>query len=260
MMRRFHGINVMTALFFSASMLVCCAGAGERATGNGFSRFASAPSPTAAQPPVRTASQPAASTSVSTSGPAGQAAGENLVFPASNRERGPAGERREYRAPSIFPAMLSVAAVCGLFLVALYLIKKYLPGHRQLFSHPAMEVLGRTHLDQRRYVSLLRVGKRIVVVGVSPDEMRPLSEITDEDEITAIMEVARPKTEAGLTVFQRLFQRNVVEAEKEEDRVMAAAKAEQLDEQMSSLRNRVREIGGRDKPKDPGTRKLDRIG
>ncbi len=164
-----------------------------------------------------------------------------LTFPdeaPERRDRAGAG-RREVAMPSVWPALFSVLAVCGLFCAALYLVKKYLPGHRQLFNHPAVEVLGRTHLDQKRSVTLIRVGKRVLVVGVSPDEMRALSEITDEEEITEIMEVARPKTEAGLSIFQKLFRRNVLDADAEEARAMAELKARELTKQMRSLRDRV---------------------
>ncbi|MCD8141111.1 MAG: flagellar biosynthetic protein FliO, partial [Planctomycetaceae bacterium] len=202
--------------------------------------------------PVPAAVSPAAPTgvAVSTGGEVAEAAApgdyehQPISFAGPRRRPSRDGESREFNMPSIWPALLAVIGVCGVFCVGLYLMKKYIPGHRQLFSHPAMEVLGRTHLDQRRYVSLLRVGKRIVVLGVSPDEIRSLSEITDEEEITGILEVARPKTEAGLTIFQRLFQRTVVEAEAAETRAMADAKASQINAQMSTLRQRVAEIRG----------------
>lgn len=192
-----------------------------------------------------------------------------LAFSGNDRRRpSQKGENKNFSLPSIWPALFAVMAVCGLFIAGLYFMKKYLPGHRQLFNHPAMELLGRTHLDQRRFVTLLRVGRRLVVVGVSPDEMRTLSEITDEAEITEILEVARPKTEVGLTVFQKLFQRNVVEAEVEETRAMAREKVAELDAQMSALRDRVREIHTDDAPrieprlenKKPPRRKLDAVG
>lgn len=191
--------------------------------------------------------------------------GSPLVFSGNDRQRSSQrGENKSFSLPSIWPALFAVMAVCGLFIAGLYFMKKYLPGHRQLFNHPAMELLGRTHLDQRRFVTLLRVGRRLVVVGVSQDEMRTLSEITDEAEITEIMEVARPKTEVGLTVFQKLFQRNVVEAEAEEARAMAREKVVELDAQMSALRERVREIRADDSPvaevKKPVRRKLDAVG
>lgn len=182
---------------------------------------------------------------------------------ARRRERAAQGESGSPAFPSLWPAIFCVVTVCGLFVGVLCLAKKYLPGHRQLFSHPAMEILGRTHLDQRRYVSLLRVGKRVIVVGVSPDEIRSLSEITDETEVTDLLEVARPKTEAGLTIFQRLFQRTVIDVDSAETRAMAVEKAQELEEQMTSIRQRVQSMRGSEEkkpaPAAPG-RRIDAVG
>ncbi len=181
-----------------------------------------------------------------------------LSFPSEGRRivRDPQPRGATFSFGSLMSLMGVVAVACALFVGILYVAKKYLPGHKQLFSHPAMEVLGRTHLDQRRYVSLLRVGKRVLVVGVSPDEIHALSEITDEEEITAILEVARPKTEMGLTLFQRLFQRTVIDTAKAETKAIAQAEAENLAEQMSSLRNRVMAI----RESEESSRHVDALG
>lgn len=167
---------------------------------------------------------------------------------ASRRERPEPQERREYVMPSILPALFYVGLICGGFILAMHLARKYLPGGKRLFTHPSMEILGRTHIDQKRYLSLVRVGKRILVVGVSPDEMRSLSEIVDEGEVTEIMEVARPKTETGLTIFQRLFQKNVIDAEAAEKEEEIRHHALELEENLSSLRERVRSIREHEEP------------
>lgn len=240
------------------------------APGQGFPLRGSAVVPASASVPAPApapAAIPATSnaTTVPAAAPAISAAGnfENqpFAFPDGARRHSRPGQTKgdNYSMPSVLPALFYVAVVCGGFIAVLYLVKRYLPGHRQLFSHPAMEVLGRTHLDQRRYVSLLRVGKRILVLGVSPDEISPLSEITDDAEITGIMEVARPKTEMGLTIFQRLFQRQVVEGESAEARAMAAEKARELEERTVSLRKQVDAIRGRDGEPEP-RRRLDKVG
>lgn len=250
----------------SAVMAGSAVSAGE-ITGKGF------PLPTAqsTQTPVKqtitsSATIPSANAVATVVQPQGTASFEDqpMQFPSSERRRARTGEPREFRLPSILPALFCVLVVCGLFVAVLYLIKKYLPGHRQMFAHPAMEFLGRTHLDQRRFVSILRVGRRIVVVGVSPDEMRTLSEITDEAEVTEILEVARPKTETGLTMFQKLFQRNVVDVEAAEAKADAEAKAAALDEQMAAIREHVKNIREDEKKKPvaavPAGRRLDAVG
>lgn len=183
-----------------------------------------------------------------------------INFPSDPNNRRPARSTQARGSSFSFGSLLSlfgvVVVACGLFIGVLYLVKRFMPGHRQLFSHPAMEVLGRTHLDQKRYISLLRVGKRILVVGVSPDEIHSLSEITEEEEITAILEVARPKTEMGLTLFQRLFQRTVIDNDKAETKARAQVEAEELAERMSSLRSRVMAIREGEKP----SRQVDALG
>lgn len=251
-------LSVLGILAVSAVSVVAAEGAGK-----GFPIGTPASGVTQSAPVSLAApAEPAAPAVVG----AGAYENQPINFAANTSRRRSQDGEREFVMPSIWPALLAVGGVCALFCAGLYLAKKYLPGHRQLFTHPAMEVLGRTHLDQRRYVSLLRVGKRILVVGVSPDDMRPLSEITDETEVTGILEVARPKTESGLTVFQRLFQRTVVDAEAAETRAMADEKAKQLDAAMSNLRRRVEEIKGKGaketakKPDAEKRRRVDAIG
>lgn len=256
-------ITTRIGQLLSACLFLGLAGAavGQAAetAGKGYPlRSVSSPAPSAAAPsvPATTVVRRAPDTVVSP--PPGNAADfENQPLAFSDRRRQRSGADGEYTMPSIWPALFCVVLVCGGVGLVLYLMKNYLPGHRQLFSHPAMEVLGRAHIDQRRYVSLLRVGKRIVVIGVSPDEMRSLSEITDEEEITGIMEVARPKTEMGLNIFQRLFKRHVIETEAAETRAIANEKASQLEEQMSALRQRVRSIRETEEPVPP---RVDAIG
>lgn len=241
----FRGKTVL-CLLFAAGMIAAGAGVGTAsAAENPRNNVYSALPPVQSYTPGTGEITPIAQSGAAVT-PTGTEAFEAqpLAFPDTQRRPRAAsgageGGRREVTMPSIWPAILSVLAVCGLFCTALYLVKKYLPGHRQLFNHPAVEVLGRTHLDQKRSITLVRVGKRIIVVGVSPDDMRSLSEITDESEITDIMDVARPKTEAGLSLFQKLFKRNVIDNEAAEAQAVADAEAERLREEMRALRGRV---------------------
>ncbi len=254
-------------LLASALLAALSAGTAAEAPGQGFPLRGTAASPapvanhalspTSAPAPVQAAVLSAAPT-------AGDFENQPFAFPDNSRRQPRAAAAKgesSYSMPSILPGLLCVALVCGAFIGILVLAKRYLPGHRQYFAHPAMEVLGRTHLDQRRYVSLVRVGKRILVIGVSPDEINPLSEITDESEITTIMEVARPKTEAGLTIFQRLFQRQVTETDAAETRAIVDVKARELEERTASLRERVGALRGRQpEPEPQAGRRVDTLG
>ena len=160
-----------------------------------------------------------------------------LVFP---NNRSAVNRAENSTLPSIFSILFYIIIFCSLFMLVMWSVRKYIPGHRQLFAHPAMEVLGRTHLDPRRYVALLRIGKRIIVVGVSPEQLTQLSEITSESEISEIMEVARPKSEQGLNIFQRFFQRYALEAVKDEEAAVNEGKADELAANAAQLKARVK--------------------
>lgn len=113
--------------------------------------------------------------------------------------------------------VLFVIVVLGILLfLGLYIVKKVLPNGKALFSSPALEILGRTHFDAQRYLSLVRVGRRLLVVGIGPNGFSPVSEIVDEVEAAELMAVAKPKTSAGKSIFQRMFQSQLVGAEREE--------------------------------------------
>ncbi len=160
-----------------------------------------------------------------------------LSFPTTNRQ-----QMRQSRSgvPSVFSALFYVVIICAIFFFVIYLFKRYVPGQRQFFNHPALEVLGRTHLDQRRFVSLVRVGRRVLVLGVTADEITPLTEIDNELEVTEILEHARPKTEAGKSMFAKLFQRHVIEAHQAEAAGELDSQAEALADDITELRNRIR--------------------
>ncbi len=108
-----------------------------------------------------------------------------------------------------------VVVLGALLFCGLAVLKKILPGGKALFSTPALEILGRTHFDSQRYLALVRVGKRLLVVGIGPNGFSPVSEITDETEAADLMAVTKPKTAAGKGIFHRMFQSQLANAERE---------------------------------------------
>lgn len=136
----------------------------------------------------------------------------------------------------LFYVFILVSVLWG----GLALFKKYIPGARQMFASPGMEVLGRTHIDPRRYVAILRVGRRLLVLGITPDGMEALTEIEDEVEVAELLEVTRPKSEAGMNLFQKLFTRHLSTRDKADDRAIARSSSEELGDSISSLRERVK--------------------
>jgi flagellar biogenesis protein FliO len=142
--------------------------------------------------------------------------------------------------------VLYLAVLGGLFWLGLLALKRFVPGGRQLFASPAMEILGRSHIDPRRYVALVRVGRRLLVVGVGPDTMAPLTEIGEEAEVAELLATARPKTERGRTLFQNLFRQYLDRSDAEADAVLAERDADGLADSFSDLQARVRDLHRRE--------------
>ena len=75
-------------------------------------------------------------------------------------------------------------------IVAIYgvakLLKRYVPSARNMFGSGTVKVVGRTFLSPKQSILLVRVGRRMVVVGVTPTGMSALAEIRDADELEEI--------------------------------------------------------------------------
>lgn len=86
-----------------------------------------------------------------------------------------------YRTP-----YLALLAVLGLIVAASMAFKRWVPATRPV-SPNTLRVLGRVAIAAKQSAVLLHVGRRVVLVGVSTDNVRPLAEIRDPDEVAALL-------------------------------------------------------------------------
>ncbi len=145
---------------------------------------------------------------------------------------------------SPWAAVARIAAGLAVFVLIAWVgasvFKRAFPRGRNLFSSPAAEVLGRTYLDSRRYLALVRVGARVLVLGVSPERISPVCEVQDAEEVTEILSTARPATEAGRSTFRRLLDAAVA-GHKEQDAASAAGgEATRLSREVDAIHDRLR--------------------
>ncbi len=63
----------------------------------------------------------------------------------------------------------------------------------------ALELLGKRTLEPRASIHLVRCGPKILVLGVGPDGIRTLSEITDPIEIDLLAGACRRKDSSAKT-------------------------------------------------------------
>jgi flagellar biogenesis protein FliO len=83
--------------------------------------------------------------------------------------------------------LLALAVVIVLIFVARILLKRFSP-----VSGPqrreVLDVLARTTVSPRHQLLLVRVGRRVVLVGQGPASLTTLSEVTDAEEVAALIE------------------------------------------------------------------------
>ena len=103
---------------------------------------------------------------------------------------------------------MALAAVIALILLLRFGARRFLdlPGGQR--STGAVQVLSRTVLAPRQHVVLLKVGKRIIVVGDSGGQMSSLGDIADPDEVASLVgHIREEKLTVSAKAFGSLFRR-----------------------------------------------------
>jgi flagellar biogenesis protein FliO len=129
--------------------------------------------------------------------------GEARVIRRSTPVRDPASG---VAAPSAAPALdwqrvvLALAAVVGLILLMRWIVRRFVVGSSQARGKRFAEVLARVPIAPRQHLLLMRVGRRLLVVGDSGgQQLATLCEVTDADEIAALLAEARSDGADALT-------------------------------------------------------------
>lgn len=76
--------------------------------------------------------------------------------------------------------------VLGLVVGATAAVRKWMPNAARGGGGGAIKVLARQYISSKQSLCLVRLGGRVVLIGVTPQSMATLSEITDADEMAGI--------------------------------------------------------------------------
>lgn len=82
----------------------------------------------------------------------------------------------------------ALAAVVVLIFAARLVLRRLAGGRVGLGGSRAIEVLARANLSARQQLSLVRLGRRLVLIGSSPTGMSCLAEVTDPTEVAELMD------------------------------------------------------------------------
>ncbi len=101
----------------------------------------------------------------------------------------------------------SLAIVLTLLVVALWLLRRTVPAAAQPLPAEVVEVLGRAPLSGRQQMHLLRCGRKLLLVSVTPECAKTLTEITDPlevDRLAGLCQQNRPNS--ATATFRRVFE------------------------------------------------------
>jgi|CXWL01.1.fsa_nt_gi flagellar biogenesis protein FliO len=115
------------------------------------------------------------------------ASGKAPVFLGRKRTPGEVETQAVSRAdtPWYRTSLGALALVLALMVFLCFALKRWAPSMK-VQDGGLVRVMGRTVVGPRQSLVLLRVGQRVVLVGVSPDRIDRVCEIADAEEVTAL--------------------------------------------------------------------------
>lgn len=112
-------------------------------------------------------------------------------------------EAKEKKVPlpfdlkSVLPVFGSLALVLGCFFFFAMLMRKMNPQAAKGLPKEAFEVIGKTQLNQKMQLHLIRIGSRLVMVAVTQDGVQPITEITEPNEVVQILGILKKNDGKG---------------------------------------------------------------
>ncbi|HET6425017.1 MAG TPA: flagellar biosynthetic protein FliO [Planctomycetaceae bacterium] len=114
---------------------------------------------------------------------------------------------------SVWGSLIGLAVVAGGLLIASRWLRVHGPAGLRGLPNEAVEALGQRVLSRGVAVHLVRCGSRMLVLGVGPDGVRTLSEITDPVEVDLLAGACRRRDETvNGASFSQLFSREAAPA------------------------------------------------
>lgn len=103
-----------------------------------------------------------------------------------------------------------LAIVLGTLFLFYWGMKRLGPKTNQMVPSEAVEMLGYAPLSGRQKLCLIRVGRKLVLIAVSPDAVEPLTEIEDPVEVDRLVGLCASQRQGSATqVFQQVLSQYV---------------------------------------------------
>ncbi|MCF7958299.1 MAG: flagellar biosynthetic protein FliO [Phycisphaerae bacterium] len=135
-----------------------------------------------------------------------------------SRESPKESDGKSKDGPSGWTLIVSLSLVLMLIVGLSWLYRRYMPGGKLGGHSGAIEVVARNAINPKQSLCLVKLGDRLLLVGLSPNHMASLERIDDPDEIGRIM--GQVESQAAHSVsksFQGIFHHEAREYDPEEE-------------------------------------------
>jgi flagellar biosynthetic protein FliO len=138
-----------------------------------------------------------------------------------------------------FSDFLPLGVVLSLILALAWIIRRYRPARAMLGGGGVLEVVARLPVSSKQTLLLVRMGRQLVLLGQSQDQVTMLTEVNDPEEVSSIIGEAVSRTNRSLShEFAETFESESALYERDLD----LDPAEQARGHVRSLVNRVRQL------------------
>jgi flagellar biogenesis protein FliO len=83
--------------------------------------------------------------------------------------------------------MVPLLLVLGLIILVATVIRRFTPVRRMLTGAGVVDIVARTPVSAKQTLVLVKMGQRLVLVGVCPDRLSALAEVDDPDEVAGVL-------------------------------------------------------------------------
>ena len=100
----------------------------------------------------------------------------------------------------------ALAVVVGLVLLLAWIWRRAAPRSSRRLPSEVISVVGRVSLANRQVAQLMKVGGKLVLLCVTPDGVKPLTEITDPEEVARLLGLCeQDNPHSATTAFREVF-------------------------------------------------------
>jgi flagellar biogenesis protein FliO len=110
------------------------------------------------------------------------------------------------RFDSLYTSLSALTIVLGLFFLLMWLVRRSARQRTTILPRDVVTVLGRVPLAAKQFAELLRVGNKLVLVCLTAEGAKPLTEVTDPAEVDRLLGLCQQLDPHSTTrAFEQVF-------------------------------------------------------